>query len=1001
MDYEKGNNKMTIKFTRSNLAIATLLCAGTLVCSHAAAQQQLGGIKGKLTFSLGHDHQDHVAAGISITAISNVMPKTRTAISKADGSFALPLLIPGRYQLRFKLANGAEQAIYTEVFLDQTSMVNFSLAANDTTNTETIAVIGSSIVRQGNSSLTNSINDTVVKAVPVGQGYRDLMKLIPGVQYSENVVQGPSAGGSGSDNKYGFDGADISLPMFGNLSSEPSVHDIQSVSMDRGGAKAIGFNRSGGFTINSTSKSGTNEFHANIEYKLQNKSFVADQRGGKQYELNKSWLTTSISGPIIEDGLFFYGSYYNPQADKFNSRTAYGEVKDFDSDRNEYFAKFTGAPTDNLLFNLSARSSKRSESGVAVGEFSADSTSLGGELEQDIKTFDASWLINDDSSLSFGFTTFELNSQSLPATLFTKVTPTVNGNLDLTALDQQGAFWVPEPKQQPMTEADIAFNLGAQPLIDRYGYSNDAGIATGGGTVGGNSTLSNHNFKRDSFQISFKHEFAVGNSYHYLHLGYKKTESSEQLSRMSNGWGAISYVGGIESANDGTPIFYRTKTEQMSFQDDVGNAVPAIHSSVKNQDIEINDTIEQGDFTYNVGLLLSKDNLYGQGLREKDGTLSGFELAPGNPYKMYTTHFKDLLQPRLGLTWHYNANDTVFANFAVYNPSASSLARAASWARNMRKTINVDFDQNGQMIQATPAPGSSGKFFADNLTPRRIDEFTIGTGKLMSQSLYLRAHVRYREGSHFWEDMPNGARNSGDYGPNGGVPDNLAELGDYIPNLADIRNEIGGSSYVIAEVDSGYTKYWEANFEAQWQGKQTYLNFSYVWSRYHGNFDQDNTSSVNDANTFIGSSNYGDGKGRYVWDYKNGTLRGDRPHIVKAYGYYTTGWQGNIGAYFIFQSGQPWEKWDGSIYGYSNSTNRYAEPAGSRRSASHWQIDLSYSQSFTFLEQYTMALRADLFNLLNRQTGYNHNPYANTSTFGEARSFYNPQRLQLSVNLGF
>ena len=37
---------------------------------------------------------------------------------------------------------------------------------------------------------------------------------------------------------------------------------------------------------------------------------------------------------------------------------------------------------------------------------------------------------------------------------------------------------------------------------------------------------------------------------------------------------------------------------------------------------------------------------------------------------------------------------------------------------------------------------------------------------------------------------------------------------------------------------------------------------SYTWSKYWGNFDQDNTTSINDQNIFIGSSFIADGPGR-------------------------------------------------------------------------------------------------------------------------------------------
>ena len=130
----------------------------------------------------------------------------------------------------------------------------------------------------------------------------------------------------------------------------------------------------------------------------------------------------------------------------------------------------------------------------------------------------------------------------------------------------------------------------------------------------------------------------------------------------------------------------------------------------------------------------------------------------------------------------------------------------------------------------------------------------------------------------------------------------------------EIRAEIGGSSYVIAQLDDAYTDYWEINLEAEWRGDNYWVGGSYVYSDYSGNFDQDNTTVGNDGNIFIGSSNIADGAGRQLWDNKDGTLRGDRPHQFKMYGYYDLKWNAGIGAYFVYQSGQPWEAWDVEVY---------------------------------------------------------------------------------------
>ncbi|MDE1017395.1 hypothetical protein OS109_25060, partial [Escherichia coli] len=87
------------------------------------------------------------------------------------------------------------------------------------------------------------------------------------------------------------------------------------------------------------------------------KTFVATPVGEESFELDKNWLTASLSGPLIEDTLYFYTSYYRPEETKANKNTAYGEVKDYESIRDEYFAKLTWAPTDGILINISQRTS--------------------------------------------------------------------------------------------------------------------------------------------------------------------------------------------------------------------------------------------------------------------------------------------------------------------------------------------------------------------------------------------------------------------------------------------------------------------------------------------------------------------------------------------------------------------------------------------------------------------------------------------------------------------
>ncbi len=133
-----------------------------------------------------------------------------------------------------------------------------------------------------------------------------------------------------------------------------------------------------------------------------------------------------------------------------------------------------------------------------------------------------------------------------------------------------------------------------------------------------------------------------------------------------------------------------------------------------------------------------------------------------------------------------------------------------------------------------------------------------------------------------------------------------------------------------------------------------------------------------------------------------GNLRGDRRHQLKIYGFYNFNWNGTLGAYAIYQSGQPWETWGPSEF-YSGSffTSRYAEPAGSNITSSHSQLDLSYTQNFPMGNRYNILLRGEIFNALDNQTGYNVEPRVNDAGYGDPRSWFDPRRFQMTVAFQF
>ena len=959
-----------------------LLLAGIV----PASAQSFGSISGTVSSASGE-----ALPGVTVTATGNTLPRPRTVVTNSRGNYSLPALPPGDYEVTYTLDGMATAKRSLTVLLQVDAQVNVTLSAEALADEVTV-IASAALIDTESTEIKAAIPNETIDKLPVGQEYRDLIKLIPGVQYSENNVRGPSAGGSGQDNVYQFDGVNVGLPLFGVLSAEPSSIDIDQVTVVRGGAKAQDFNRSGGFSINTISKSGTSDFRGEVGYQIQNDDTTGnrDTVSDATFESDLEWITANVGGPIAADTAYFYASYFRPTVSRDNRANLYGEVPDFDTERDEIFGKVTLTPTDSLLFNVSYRDSDSETTGSGVGgSATAGTATTGSEATLGIAIAEGSWVINDRSFANFRFTDFENETSARPDTLFGfRIADDGSVGLDVGRLDQMGLFVVP----QPVAGAD-AFNAFIQPLIDQYGFIEN-GQRVGGGIVGGGSTINNQDFFRESYEVGYDYQLDLGNQTHDLHFGYQWSSDEEVLSRLSNGWGVISVIGGRDTFN-GQPIFYEGRFEQQGLFDP--NEQGAINSEFETASFEINDNITVGNWAFNVGVMLSNDILYGEGLRENSANVSGFELAPGNKYEMYEIDWDEMISPRLGAVWNYSGSNTLYASYAKYYPAASSLPRAASWARNLRRSIRGYFDAAGNLIGTDPVRSSSGKFFDEGMDPRSIDEYIIGTSQQLSSAWTVKAHARYRKGQDFWEDTNNNARSR--FNPPAGIPTE-----DYIPNLGDFRAEVGGSSYVIAQLDGAFTKYYEAGIEADWRGRDTTIKGSYVWSHYYGNFDQDNSTTNNDAAVFVGSSFIADGAGRQLWDNRYGNLNGDRRHMLKVFGFHQLPWNANVGFYTIFQSGEPWEAWDVEVYrsltGSSSDTSRFAEPAGSRTTDDHYQLDLNYTQNFP-IGRYNIQVRADVFNVFDEQTGYAIQNKRNSANFGEPRRFYDPRRLQLAVKFLF
>jgi len=974
-----------------------------------AYASQVGEIVGKVT---GPDGEPLV--GVTIEARGDVLPKPRTTTSKSNGGYRLQLLPPGNYEITFTSPNGDAQSVSAAVLLEQKTPVDIQLGSS---GEERIVIYGQALTTSTNASLGNSLNSEALDVLPTAVEYSSLLRLMPGVQVTSDSVRGPSAGASGQDNGYKFDGANLSVPLFGILASSPSTHDVAHVSVERGGARAVGFNRNAGVTLNTESKSGTNEFGAKVTYRLQKGTWQADDEDGLSTEDDISYITVGAGGPLIEDQLYFYGSYYTRDDAREGGTNARGNVPDITNEREEYFGKFTWTPIEDILINASYRTSEVTTTNQGIGTNNTVSTALDGIDDFEVLVFDGSWILNDSTTLSISYADTKQSAGSFPITdLGFRGQP--NGTLNIADLASQGFFSVPDLETRVGADAAEqalidAYNAGAAPLIAAYGID---GAALGG--VGAASTVNDNAYLGETFEITLDHVIDTGSVTHELHFGYQEEEGSEELFRVSNGWGSIAYWGGLDLedggivAPDGTnaPIgtAYRATVQTRGF-DGAGLSGPLVSAS-RSKTFAFNDTIYWDDFIFDVGFLMSQDELIGSGLRPAD-TSSGWEESRGTPYVMKKVGFSETFQPRLTATWDYSDTASAFVSFARYNPAVSSLARAASWDRNTGgSTTFAYFDDNGNFLDSETNISSTGKLFADGLNPKTVQEFIVGHQMEWRDNWTVRNHVRYRRSWNYWEDTNNNARivyDAANYqgrvagfadtypglvaAANAGQFDSPEPRELYIP----VNNLIGEGTYVIAQLAGAGTKYLEASTELDYRSDNFFSTTSLVWSNYYGNFDQDGTTRFNnDQGTFIGSSNIADSWYGQLWgSFTNGKLRADRTWQFKSFGAYELPWNASLGYLAYYQSGHTWaHQWASTFY---------MEPRGSRRTPGHWQLDLNYTQDYEVTNDLTLKFRLDVFNVFNKQTGYNPQPRYNSSELGVYRSHENPRRIQATVSLTF
>ena len=289
------------------------LLIGLLIASAPAfAQRTTGDIVGTVT-----DDTGAVVPGVTVTLTGAGAAGAFTSITSARGFYFFNRLFPGRYELSFTM-DGFTPAKRTGVPVDlgvtTTQNVTMSLGgvAEAVTVTADAVVVDSTV-----TGLSNTYDKEFVQNLPLRRdSIYDLMAAAPGITQN---VEGNALMAMGSEtdaNAFQMDGVSINSRSQGRTWLSPNTDIIEEVEVIAVGASAeYGHVPGGVFSV--ITRQGSNSFSGDVAYYLQTQGLTSSNTteetdNGLPFNRHKFRdFTAQLGGPIVQDKLWFFGSYQN------------------------------------------------------------------------------------------------------------------------------------------------------------------------------------------------------------------------------------------------------------------------------------------------------------------------------------------------------------------------------------------------------------------------------------------------------------------------------------------------------------------------------------------------------------------------------------------------------------------------------------------------------------------------------------------------------------------
>ncbi|MGC1421215.1 MAG: carboxypeptidase regulatory-like domain-containing protein [Terracidiphilus sp.] len=299
------------------LALSLLVFVGLLLNTSAPVLYAQSNISGDITGTVT-DASGAALPNAQVTVTSVEKGQVKTVLSDRIGDYRVPLLSPGRYQIKATAKGFQTSTVQVTVSAGSITPVNIALSVGQASTTIEVNSGDIAVLHVDDAQISTSFDLQQLQNLPnPGGDLTFVAQTTPGAimntqgGYGNFAIDGLPATSNTFTMNGGYQGDPyLNLNNSGATNLLLGQNDVDTVTVTTNGYDAA-FGGLGGAQVNQVSRSGSNQWHGNLDYLWNGRAMNANSWFNKYYGSprnfdNANQWAAAIGGPLKKDKIFFF-----------------------------------------------------------------------------------------------------------------------------------------------------------------------------------------------------------------------------------------------------------------------------------------------------------------------------------------------------------------------------------------------------------------------------------------------------------------------------------------------------------------------------------------------------------------------------------------------------------------------------------------------------------------------------------------------------------------------